>query len=241
MTERNPPEHIGPEGPSVIPPPPRREFGEFGDVVEWLAGRSGMSRRGFIKGVIASGVAVSGVPYLANASPRPSLQSGAAERLIRLNVNGQTRRVDVLPNETLAMTLRYKLGLTGTKLGCDRAECGACTVLLDGVSHYSCSVLTHSVRGREVVSIEGLASASGELHPVQQAVVDGGGFQCAFCAPGFIMSMVEMVDENPAPSREEAAHALSGNLCRCCDYHKILDCAMEAARYTRDGVPAEAD
>ncbi|HJO03993.1 MAG TPA: (2Fe-2S)-binding protein [Acidobacteriota bacterium] len=202
-----------------------------------------VSRRNFIKGVIASGAAVSSAAYLFRGAGTATAQgaAGAVERLVTLTVNGQQRRVDILPQETLAMTLRYKLGLTGTKLGCDRAECGACTVLLDGVSHYSCSVLTHSVRGREVVSIEGLASASGELHPVQQAVVDGGGFQCAFCAPGFIMSMVEMVDENPAPSREEAAHALSGNLCRCCDYHKILDCAMEAARYTRDGVPAEAD
>ena len=145
MTERNPSDHAGPSGPDVIPPPPQSEFGEVGEVAEWLAGRSGMSRRSFIKGVIASGVAVSGVPYLANASPRPALQSGAAERLISLYVNGQIRRVDVLPNETLAMTLRYKLGLTGTKLGCDRAECGACTVLIDDVTHYSCSTLTHRV------------------------------------------------------------------------------------------------
>ena len=202
-----------------------------------------VSRRNFIKGVIASGAAVSSAAYLFRGSGTAIAQgaAGAVERLVTLTVNGQQRRVDILPQETLAMTLRYKLGLTGTKLGCDRAECGACTVLLDGVTHYSCSVLTHSVRGRAVVSIEGLASATGELHPVQQAVVDGGGFQCAFCAPGFIMSMAAMVDQNPDPTREEAAHALSGNLCRCCDYHKILDCAIEAARYTREGVPAGAD
>ena len=100
MTQRNHSDHASPRGPSVILPP-HPEFGEFGEAVAWLAGRSGMSRRGFIKGVIASGVAVAGVPYLANASPRPALQSGAAERLISLDVNGQTRRVDVLPNETL--------------------------------------------------------------------------------------------------------------------------------------------
>ncbi len=131
------------------------------------------------------------------------------------------------------MTLRYKLGLTGTKLGCDRAECGACTVLLDGVPHYSCNTLTHQVRGREVTTIEGLEGPDGRLHPVQQAVVDEGGFQCAFCAPGFIMSMVGMLEENPDPTREEAAHALSGNLCRCGDYDKILDSAMRAAEYAR--------
>ena len=113
---------------------------------------------------------------------------GAVERLMTLNVNGQMRRVDVMKQETLAMTLRYKLGLTGTKLGCDRSECGACTVLIDDVPHYSCSILTHTVRNKRVVSIEGLESPDGTLHPVQQAVVDEQGFQCAFCMPGFVMS-----------------------------------------------------
>jgi aerobic-type carbon monoxide dehydrogenase small subunit (CoxS/CutS family) len=194
-----------------------------------------LSRRKFIKGVIAGGAATYSAGYLFRTGTVRA-QSGAAgsvERLITLNVNGQERRVDVMKQETLAMTLRYKLGLTGTKMGCDRAECGSCTVLLDGTTHYSCSVLTHSVRGRQVTTIEGLADADGTLHPVQQAVVDGAGFQCAFCAPGFIMSMVAMVDANQSPTRAEAAQALSGNLCRCCDYNKILDCALSAADYTR--------
>jgi aerobic-type carbon monoxide dehydrogenase small subunit (CoxS/CutS family) len=158
---------------------------------------------------------------------------GSVERLITLTVNGQQRRVDVLAQETLAMTLRYKLGLTGTKLGCDRAECGACTVLIDGVNRYSCSILTHTVRGQEITTIEGLESADGTLHPVQQAIVDEGGFQCAFCAPGYIMSMVAAVEANPSPTRQEMAHALSGNLCRCGDYNKILNSAMRAAEYAR--------
>lgn len=131
------------------------------------------------------------------------------------------------------MTLRYRLGMTGTKFGCDRAECGACTVLLDGVNHYSCSILTHQVRGRQVTTIEGLERPDGTLHPVQQAVVDEMGFQCAFCAPGFMMSMVAMLNQNPAPTREEARLALSGNMCRCGDYNKILDSAMRAAEYMR--------
>lgn len=204
---------------------------------------SSVSRRDFIKGVIASGAAVSSAAYLFRSGTAIAQRgaAGAVERLVTLNINGQQRRVDLLPQDTLAMVLRYKLGLTGTKLGCDRAECGACTVLIDGVPHYACSLLAHSVRGREVTTIEGLAAADGTLHPVQQAVVDGGGFQCAFCAPGFIMSMVALVQDNPDPTRREAAEALAGNLCRCCDYNKILDCTMEAARYTRDGVPAEAD
>jgi aerobic-type carbon monoxide dehydrogenase small subunit (CoxS/CutS family) len=196
----------------------------------------GVSRRTFIKGVIAAGAVVSSTTYLFRASPvlgASATVRGTFPRLLTLNVNGQARRVDVTPQETLAMTLRYKLGLTGTKLGCDRAECGACTVLLDGVNHYSCSVLTHTVRDRAVTTIEGLESPDGTLHPVQRAVVDTGGFQCAFCAPGFIMSMVAMLDENPDPTREEAARALSGNLCRCGDYNKILTSALRAAEYVR--------
>jgi len=230
MTERNPSDHAGPSGPDVISPPPQNEFGEAGEVVEWLAGRSGMSRRSFIKGVIASGVAVSAVPYLANASPRPALQSGAAERLISLNVNGQIRRVDVLPNETLAMTLRYKLGLTGTKLGCDRAECGACTVLIDDVTHYSCSTLTHRVRGREITTVEGLESPSGELHPVQQAFINELAPQCGFCTPGQVMAAVGLLRANPHPTREEARQGMSGNICRCGAYDHYLNGVMRAAQ-----------
>jgi aerobic-type carbon monoxide dehydrogenase small subunit (CoxS/CutS family) len=138
-----------------------------------------------------------------------------------------------LRQETLAMTLRYKLGLTGTKLGCDRAECGACTVLIDDVPHYACSVLTHSVRGRQVRTIEGLAAPSGELHPVQRAVVDEQGFQCAFCLPGFVMAATGFLKTNPNPTREELAHGISGNLCRCQDYDKILTALMRGAEYMR--------
>jgi aerobic-type carbon monoxide dehydrogenase small subunit (CoxS/CutS family) len=195
----------------------------------------GVSRRSFIKGVIAAGATVSASAYLfrANIAGQDSALPGSVERLITLNVNGQERRVDVLKHETLATTLRYKLGLTGTKLGCDRAECGACTVLVDDVPHYSCSVLTHTVRGKKIVSIEGLASPDGTLHPVQQAVVAGQGFQCAFCMPGFVMATVGFLKTNPSPSRAELAHGISGNLCRCADYNKILDCMQHAADLMR--------
>lgn len=194
------------------------------------------SRRTFIKGVIAAGATVSSASYVLKG---PALLGAATvqsstERMITLNINGQRRTVDVLPNETLAMTLRYKLNLTGTKLGCDRAECGACTVLIDGVNHYGCSILTHQLRGRAVTTIEGLENPdTGELSTVQQAVLEQGGFQCAFCAPGFIMSMTAMLNANPNPTRAEARHALSGNLCRCADYDKILTCAMRAAELAR--------
>jgi aerobic-type carbon monoxide dehydrogenase small subunit (CoxS/CutS family) len=195
---------------------------------------SKISRRAFIKGVITSGVAVSSANYLFRASTllgQPSTSLG--DRLITLNVNGQQRRVDAMKQETLAWTLRYKLGLTGTKLGCDRAECGACTVLIDDVPHYSCSVLSHTVRNKKVQTIEGLASADGTLHPVQQGVIDEQGFQCAFCMSGFVMATVGYLKTNPNPSRSELAHGISGNLCRCQDYDKILTAMMRGAENMR--------
>ncbi len=126
------------------------------------------------------------------------------------------------------MTLRYKLGLTGTKLGCDRAECGACTVLIDSVPHYSCSVLTHSVRGRQIVTIEGLADGD-KLHPVQQAFIDTGAVQCGFCTPGFIMSVKALLDRTPKPTPADIEEAVSGNICRCTGYNKIVDAIHLAA------------
>ena len=194
-----------------------------------------VSRRNFIKGVIAGGAVASSSAYLFRAGTLSgqTSTSGSVERLITLNVNGQARRVDVMKQETLAMTLRYKLGLTGTKLGCDRAECGACTVLIDDVPHYSCSVLTHTVRNKRVTTIEGLASATGDLHPIQQAVVDEQGFQCAFCMPGFVMAAVGFLKTDPEPTREQLAHGVSGNLCRCQDYDKILTALMKGAEYMR--------
>lgn len=155
------------------------------------------------------------------------------ERLVTLNVNGRKRPVDVLPQETLAHTLRYKLGLTGTKLGCNRGECGACTVLVDEINHYACSMLTHSVRGRAVVTVEGLQDASGTLHPVQQAFVDELAPQCGFCTPGQIMSAVALLKENPNPTREEARQALAGNLCRCGAYDHYLNAVERAASTMR--------
>jgi aerobic-type carbon monoxide dehydrogenase small subunit (CoxS/CutS family) len=196
-----------------------------------------VTRRKFILGVIAGGAVVSAASYRFLA-PHGRYASSAGERLLSLTVNGKLRRVEVMKQETLAWTLRYKLGLTGTKLGCDRAECGACTVLLDGVPHYSCSVLTHTVRGRKITSIEGLAAEDGKLHPVQQAVVDHQGFQCAFCMSGFIMSAVGFLKQNPNSTRAELAQGVSGNLCRCQDYNKILDSIMHGAEYMRSGIPA---
>ena len=194
-----------------------------------------VSRRAFIKGVIAGGAAVASANYLFRASSLlgQTQSVGVAERLITININGQQRRVDAMKQETLAWTLRYKLGLTGTKLGCDRAECGSCTVLIDDVPYYSCSMLTHTVRNKSVVTIEGLASADGTLHPVQQGIIDEQGFQCAFCMSGFVMSTVGFLKINPNPTRLELAHGICGNLCRCQDYDKILTAMMRGAENMR--------
>jgi aerobic-type carbon monoxide dehydrogenase small subunit (CoxS/CutS family) len=195
-----------------------------------------VTRRNFIKGVIAAGAVASSSAYLFRAATlqgQPAA-AGAVERLITLSVNGQDRRIDVMPQETLAWTLRYKLGLTGTKLGCDRAECGACTVLIDDVPHYSCSVLAHRTRGKKITTIEGLAdAASGKLSAVQQGVVDEQGFQCAFCMPGFVMAATGYLKTNPNPTRQELAHGVSGNLCRCQDYDKILTALTRGAELMR--------
>jgi aerobic-type carbon monoxide dehydrogenase small subunit (CoxS/CutS family) len=146
-----------------------------------------------------------------------------------LDVNGQARRVDVLPNETLSHTIRYKLGLTGTKLGCDHGECGACTVMLDGETAYSCSTLTHSVRGRKITTIEGIEGPNGQLHKVQAAFVAELGPQCGFCTSGQIVSAVALLNHNPHPTVDEARLAMSGNLCRCGAYDHYLRGVMRAA------------
>jgi aerobic-type carbon monoxide dehydrogenase small subunit (CoxS/CutS family) len=189
---------------------------------------SNLSRRRFIKAVIASSVAAASHTGIRSANAQEK-RGGGVERLISLNINGRTRRVDVLPQETLAYTLRYKLGMTGTKIGCNRGECGACTVLVDDIPNYSCSTLTHSIRARGVLTIEGLQAADGALHPIQQAFIDELGPQCGFCTPGQAMSAVALLKENPKPSREQARQALSGNICRCGAYDHYLNSVMRAS------------
>jgi aerobic-type carbon monoxide dehydrogenase small subunit (CoxS/CutS family) len=191
-----------------------------------------LSRRAFIKGVIASGCTLASSSYLFRSNAFGAGETGAVERLITISVNGQARRVDILKQETLAMTLRYKLGLTGTKLGCDRSECGACTVLVDDVPMYSCSLLTHTVRNAKITTIEGVASKNGELHVVQRAMVEELGPQCGFCTPGQVMSAVGLLKVNKKPSRAEVAEAMSGNLCRCGAYEHYLNAVMRAVELT---------
>ncbi len=148
---------------------------------------------------------------------------------IALTVNGASHEAEVEPRQLLAYFLREQLGLKGTNVGCDTSSCGSCTVLLDGESVKSCTVLAVQADGCEVTTIEGLASG-GELHPVQQAFHEQHALQCGFCTPGFVMATVSLLRENPSPSEEEVRSALDGNLCRCTGYHNIARAVQAAAK-----------
>ncbi|MBI4965817.1 MAG: (2Fe-2S)-binding protein [Desulfomonile tiedjei] len=147
---------------------------------------------------------------------------------VQLVVNGETVEAVVEPNRTLLQLLREDLGLTGTKHGCGVGDCGACTVILDGKPVNSCLVLAVQAQGREVLTIEGLAE-NGKLHPIQQAFVDKGGIQCGFCSPGMILAAKALLEDNPKPTELEIRTAISGNLCRCTGYQKIVEAIQDAA------------
>ena len=149
--------------------------------------------------------------------------------LIQMTVNGELRQAAVEPNWTLTQFLREDLALTGTKHGCGLGDCGACTVLLDGKPVNSCLVLATQANGREVLTIEGLAE-NGKLHPIQQAFVDWGAIQCGFCTPGMILSAKALLDQNPRPTELEIRAAISGNLCRCTGYQKIVEAIVMASK-----------
>src|SRR6476620_10659261 len=150
-------------------------------------------------------------------------------RRIAVTVNGKRREAEVEPRQLLVYLLREQLGLQGTNVGCDTSSCGACTVLLDGESAKSCTVLAVQADGLEVTTIEGLAP-DGRLHPVQQAFHENHALQCGFCTPGFVMASVSLLKENPSPSEEEIRLGLEGNLCRCTGYHNIAKAVQAAAR-----------
>ena len=224
-----------------LPPDPAEDF-DWSPAIKEVAGlpdgtavmswrHEGTSRRDFLRGVVCSGIAVSAASFMfAGNSGAARAATRGVERLITLTINGKQRRVDVAPNETLAQVIRYKLGMTGTKIGCNRAECGACTVIVDGMNIYSCSTLAHRVRGKEITTIEGVAAPDGTLHPVQQAFSDELGPQCGFCTPGQVMSAVALLQKNPHPTIDQARRAMSGNLCRCGAYDHYLKGVMRASR-----------
>ena len=148
---------------------------------------------------------------------------------VTITVNGERHEADVEPRLLLAYFLRDDLGLKGTNVGCDTSSCGSCTVLIDGESVKSCTVLAVQADGSEVTTIEGLAG-DGELHPVQQAFHEKHALQCGFCTPGFVMATVSLLEESPNPSEEEIRLGLEGNLCRCTGYHNILEAVQSAAK-----------
>jgi carbon-monoxide dehydrogenase small subunit len=157
---------------------------------------------------------------------------------VTILVNGEALSAHVAPETTLLQLLRDHLHLTGAKLGCDVGDCGACTVLVDGLAVNACLMLAGQVDGRQVLTIEGLGTAN-QLHPLQKAFEESGALQCGFCGPGAILSAKALLDENPAPSAHEVRDALAGHLCRCTGYAKMIEAVQEAARAMR-GEPAAA-
>lgn len=152
---------------------------------------------------------------------------------LSFTLNGRLQEIDVEPHELLLDVVRERLGLTGAKRSCDVQVCGACTLLIDGRPVSACTTLAFEVRGRSVLTIEGLAEKDGKLHPLQQAFIEHGGFQCGFCTPGMILAAKALLDENPAPSEAELKHFMHGNICRCTGYKKIIESIMAAAKTMR--------
>ena len=151
---------------------------------------------------------------------------------VSFTLNGRLQEIDVEPHELLLDVIRDRLGLTGAKRSCDVQVCGACTLLVDGRPVSACTTLAFEVRGRSVLTIEGLAD-NGTLHPLQQAFIEHGGFQCGFCTPGMLLASKALLDENPNPSDAELKHFMHGNLCRCTGYKKIIESIMAAAKKMR--------
>ena len=190
-----------------------------------------VSRRDFLKGMgtsaIAATIATSPLPSASQAEA--ALPSGVKEAVIQLNVNAKAYRMKVKSHWTLLDVLRKELGLTGAKKFCDRGSCGACTVIMEGKAVYACTRLAIEADNKKIVTIEGLSDGE-KLHPLQEAFVKYDGFQCGFCTSGQIMSVKALLDVNPRPSVAEMKEALSGNICRCSAYPKILESAMAAAQ-----------
>jgi len=190
-----------------------------------------LTRRGFLAG---TGLTVAAATLECRHGETPGAGAGAdvlgpGRVPITLHVNGADRRVAVEPRATLAEALRLELDLTGTKVGCDRGACSACTVWLDGVPVCSCMTFALDAAGRPITTIEGLARGD-ELHPVQAAFIEHDAMQCGFCTPGMVMSCAALLRRNPSPSLDDVRAATSGNLCRCGTYPKVFSATLAAAR-----------
>jgi aerobic carbon-monoxide dehydrogenase small subunit len=181
------------------------------------------------------------MPHTASApapgsSPGSSVQAATAGLPIAVKVNGVERRATVEPRTLFVSFLRETLGLTGTHVGCDTSQCGACAVLVDGVAVKSCTLLAVQADGASVTTIEGLFAADGGMHPVQQAFWEAHGLQCGFCTPGMVMATCDLLSRTPTPTEPEIRHALEGNYCRCTGYHNIVKAVqLAASRTSGDG------
>ncbi|WP_333649149.1 (2Fe-2S)-binding protein [Candidatus Binatus sp.] len=195
----------------------------------------GISRRSFIKGAGAVAAAAGLVRVRPAAADEKTLPAGVVEKLgpeattIELNINGKPATLEIEPRVTLLSAIREHLGLTGTKLACDRGACGACTVHLDGKPVTSCMVLAIDARGHQITTIEGLGTPS-NMHPVQAAFVETDALQCGFCTPGMVMSVAAALERNPAATTDEIKHATAGNICRCGTYPHVFAAALSAVK-----------
>ena len=189
-----------------------------------------VSRRSFLKGMVTGAVAATAttlpVPVVREAEA--ALPAGVKEAMIQLVINGKAYRLNVKSNWTLLEALRRELQLTGTKKACDRGNCGACTVIVDGKAVYACSVLAVAMDGRKITTIEGLRQGE-KLHPIQKAFAEHGGYQCGFCTSGQMMAAKALLDKNQKPTVDEVRAGLAGNLCRCGAYPKIIESVLSAA------------
>jgi xanthine dehydrogenase YagT iron-sulfur-binding subunit len=185
----------------------------------------GFSRRSFLKTVGAGGVAAGAVlaktPGAAAQGAVNAIGPGAVP--VTLNVNGKTLRLEIEPRVTLLDALRMRADLTGNKRGCDRGACGACTMIVDGRTVYACSTLAIEVQGKKIRTVDGLASANGQLHPVQQAFCDKDALMCGFCTPGFIMASVGLLEKHPNATSEQIRKGLDGNICRCGTFSRVFE------------------
>ncbi|MEI6667720.1 MAG: (2Fe-2S)-binding protein [Acidobacteriota bacterium] len=198
---------------------------------------TGVSRRGFITSVGTGAIGVAAAATIVTAAPMeepPATVPAGALSAITITVNGRRHKILVEPRWSLLHVLRDRLGLTGTKVGCERGECGACTVLIDGKTRYACMTLAVEADGRDITTIEGVMKGE-ELGPTQQAFAEEDAFQCGYCTPGQVMAAEGLLNANPSPTLDEIRHGMAGNICRCGAYAHIFKAVAKAADLKRQG------
>ncbi len=203
-----------------------------------VSGSLSITRRGFLKGMGTGAVTAAVAPavLVSQAEAKQSIDElpGVTETQIQLHINGKKHTVNIEARATLSSVLRNQLEITGSKLVCDRGECGACTVIINGRTVYSCTMLALDAQGKEITTVEGIADAD-KLHPVQEAFIEKDALMCGFCTPGFVVSTKALLDQNNDPTLEEVKRGVSGNICRCGTYPRVFEAALAAAQKMRNG------